>query len=152
MLYRKVIDTVRHEIEYMQGNQLNINPDISIYPDIENTNYDKSQQQTKIDDGYVQFIPICTSKDSTSYDYSIKMDNDDIGFDVYFVASLSEIDRFSRNELDYYNKDGCFAQNKQSYSGTCNNVEKNSGLIIVFPDELNPGVTKVTVNLYEKND
>ena len=113
-------------------------------------NYDKSQQQIKIKDGYVQFIPICTSKDTTSYDYSIKTDNNDLGFDTYFVSSVLERDNFFSHNFDYYKKSGCFAQNKQSYSGTCNDVEKNSGLIIVFPDELNPWVTKVTVNLYEK--
>ena len=150
--YGKAIDTVRHEIEYVQGNQLSTNPDISVYPNIENTNYDKSQQQIKIKDGYAQFIPICTSKNTASYDYSIKTDNKDVGFDVYFVSSSLERDNFFSQDFDYYGKSGCFAQNKQSYSGTCNDVEKNGGLIIVFPDELNPWVTKVTVNLYEKRD
>ena len=150
MLYRKAVDSVRHEIEYMQGNQLNPNPDISIFPNIENSNYDKSQQQIKIKNGYAQFIPICTSKDVTSYDYSIKTDNKDVGFDVYFVPTSLERDNFSSQDFDYYEKLGCFAQNKQSYSGTCHDVEKNGGLLIVFPDKLNPWVTKVTVNLYEK--
>jgi len=152
MLYGKAVDTVRHEIEYMQGNQLNPNPDISVYPDIENINYDKSQQQIKIKNGYAQFIQICTSKDVTSYDYSIKTDNNDVGFDVYFVPSSLERDNFFSNDFKYYETRACFGQNKQSYSGTCNNVEKNGGLIVVFPDELNPWVTKVTINLYEKND
>ena len=61
MLYRKAVDTVRHEIEYVQGKQLSTNPDISVYPNIENKNYDNSEQQLKIKNGYVQFFPICTS-------------------------------------------------------------------------------------------
>lgn len=150
MLYRKAVDSVRHEIEYVQGNQLSANPEISIFPDIENANYDKVEQQDKIKNGYAQFIPICTSKDITSYDYSIKTDNNDVGFDVYFVSSSLKRDNFASQDFQYYKKSGCFAQNKQSYSNTCNDVEKNGGLIIVFPDELNPWVTKVTVNLYEK--
>ena len=72
MLYRKAVDTIRHEIEYVQGKQLSINPDISIYPNIDNSNYDNSKQQSKITNGYAQFFPICTSKELTSYDYSIK--------------------------------------------------------------------------------
>ncbi len=150
MLYRKVVDSVQHEIEYVQGNQLSANPEISIFPDIENVKYDKDEQQAKIKNGYAQFIPICTSKDITSYDYSIKTDNNDVGFDVYFVSSSLERDNFSSQNFKYYKKPGCFAQNKQSYSDTCSNVEKDGGLIIIFPDELNPWVTKVTVNLYEK--
>jgi hypothetical protein len=151
MLYRKAVDTVRHEIEYVQGKQLSANPDISVYPDIENKNYDNSKQQSKIKNGYVQFIPICTSNDSTSYDYSIKTDNNDIGFDVYFVKSSEERDDFFDNEqsFDYYNDENCFAKNKQSFSGTCSNVSKNSGLLVVVPDELVPWISKFTVNLYE---
>lgn len=150
ILYRKVVDTLRHEIEYAQGKQLSADPEISIYPDIENKNYDNSQQQLKLKDGYVQYIPICTSKDFSSYDYSIKTDNMDMGFDVYFVNSSSQLENFFNSNFDYYKESGCFAQNKKSFSGTCNGIKKDGGLLIVFPDELKPWVTKVTVNLYEK--
>ena len=150
VLYRKAVDAVRHEIEYVQGKQLSTNPEISIYPDINNTNYDNSQQQLKIKNGYAQFIPICTSDDFTSYQYSIKTDNTDLGFDAYFVSAFDKEGGFSGTEFDYYDQPGCFGQNKQSYSGTCNNIKKDSGLLVIFPDELKPWVTKVTVNLYEK--
>jgi hypothetical protein len=150
MLYKKAVDLVRHEIEYVQGKQLSTNPDISIYPDIENANYDNSEQQSKIKNGYMQFFPICTSKEVTSYNYSIKTDNKDLGFDVYFVSSAIQLEEFSNSDFDYYQEPGCFGQNKQSYSGTCNNIQKYSGLLVIFPDEFKPWTTKVTVNLYEK--
>ncbi|MGI9567539.1 MAG: hypothetical protein ACR2LL_11085 [Nitrosopumilus sp.] len=151
ILYRKAIDTVRHEIEYIQGAQLSDDPSFSIYPDQENTNYDKQEQEKKLLESYAQFIPICSSNEITSYDFSIKTDNPLVGFDVYFVKSLQErTDFFNEKEgFDYYDEYGCFAQNKQSYSGTCKNVSKNSGLLIVIPDELKPWVTKIKVNLYE---
>ena len=98
MLYRKAVDTVRHEIEYVQGQQLSTDPSVSVYPNIENKNYDNSEQQLKIKDGYAQFFPICTSKDITSYDYSVKTDNKDLGFDVYFVSSLIERENFVKDE------------------------------------------------------
>ncbi len=150
ILYRKAIDTVRHEIEYLQGEQLSTNPEISIYPDVTNSNYDLAMQQQKIKDGYTQFIPICTSNEKTSYDFSIKIDNDDLGFDVYFVSSEDQRNNFYSSNFNYYKQPECFAENKKSFSGTCNNVEKNSGLLVVIPDELKPWVTKITVNLYEK--
>ena len=151
MLYRKAVDTVRHEIEYMQGKQLSNNPEITVYPDIDNPNYGNAEQQSKIKDGYAQFIPICTSKDITSYDYSIKTDNSNLGFDVYFVPSpVQKEEAFSSMTFGHYEEPGCFGQNKQSYSGTCNNVKKDSGLLVIFPDEFEPWITKVTVNLYEK--
>lgn len=151
MLYRKAVDTVRHEIEYVQGKQLSTDPDISIYPDIENRNYDNTEQQLKIKNGFVQFFPICTSKEITSYDYSIKTDNKDLGFDVYFVSSSKERQNFASSGFGFYAESGCFGQNKQSYSGTCKNVNKDSGLLVIFPDELKPWTTKVTINLYEIN-
>lgn len=151
MLYRKAVDTVRHEIEYVQGKQLSTDPDISIYPDIENRNYDNTEQQLKIKNGFVQFFPICTSKEITSYDYSIKTDNKDLGFDVYFVSSSKERQNFASSGFGFYVESGCFGQNKQSYSGTCKNVNKDSGLLVIFPDELKPWTTKVTINLYEIN-
>lgn len=150
MLYRKTVDNIRHEIEYVQGNQLSTNPDVSVYPDIENNNYDNSEQQLKIKNGYAQFFPICTSKDVTSYDYSVKTDNKNLGFDVYFVSSSIQRENFSNSDFNFYGEFGCFGQNKQSFSGTCKNIKKDSGLLVIFPDELVPWTTKVTVNLYEK--
>ena len=149
MLYRKAIDTIRHEIEYVQGKQLYINPDISVYPNIDNPNYDNSKQQSKIKNGYAQFFPVCTSKEITSYDYSIKTDNKDLGFDVYFISSSIQRENFVNSEFNSYSESGCYGQNKQSYSGTCKNIQKDSGLLVIFPDELKPWTTKVTINLYE---
>ena len=153
MLYRKAIDTLRHEIEYMQGSELSTNPDISIYPDMENYVYGNVEQKQKIKHGYAQFLPICSMNDKTSYDYSIKTDNENIGFDVYFVDSSQELYDFfdDQHTFDYYNDKNCFAHNKQSYSRTCTNVSKYGGLLIVVPDELHPWVTKFTINLYEKS-
>ena len=151
MLYRKAVDTVRHEIEYVQGQQLSTDPSVSVYPDIENKNYDNLQQQSKIKNGFAQFFPICTSKNTTSYDYSMKTDNKDLGFDVYFVSSSLQREHFTDSKFNYYDESGCYGQNKQSYSGTCNNVGKNSGLLVVFPDDLKPWTTKVTINLYEND-
>ncbi|MBT8251575.1 MAG: hypothetical protein KJO99_01910 [Nitrosopumilus sp.] len=151
MLYRKAVDAVRHEIEYIQGKQLSSDPDISIYPNIENTNYDNLEQQLKIKNGYVQFFPICTSKEITSYDYSVKTDNKDLGFDVYFVSSSEQRENFGDSQFYSYTELGCFGENKQSFSGSCKNIKKDSGLLVVLPDELKPWTTKVTVNLYETN-
>ena len=151
MLYRKAVDTVRHEIEYVQGQQLSTDSSVSVYPDVDNKNYDNSEQQSKIKNGYAQFFPICTSKDITSYNYSVKTDNKDLGFDVYFVPSSMEVEQFTNSGFNFYTESGCYGQNKHSYSGKCDNIGKDSGLLVVFPDELNPWTTKVTVNLYENN-
>ncbi|HUU47250.1 MAG TPA: hypothetical protein VMW55_00545 [Nitrosopumilaceae archaeon] len=153
MLYRKAVDTVRHEIEFFQGKQLNPDPEISVYPDIENKSYDGVEQQLMIIDGFSQFIPICTSKEHTSYDYSIKTDSNNVGFDVYFVSSVDERNHFHNSEnFEFYTSDGCFAKNKKSFSGSCDNVGNVSGLLIVIPDVLDRPLTKVFVTLKENEN
>jgi len=154
MLYRKAVDTVRHEIEFFQGKQLSPDPEISMYPDIENESYDGVEQELNIKDGFSQFVPICTSKERTSYNYSIKTDSNAVGFDVYFISSVDERNDFhdSEKDFDFYNADGCFAKNKKSFSGFCNNVEKSGGLLIVIPDSLDKPLTKFFVTLKEKEN
>ena len=39
--------------------------------------------------------------------------------------------------------------NFQVFSGKCENIKKESGLLIVIPDKLNYSVTKITINLHE---
>ena len=45
--------------------------------------------------------------------------------------------------------DGCYAKNKKSFSGTCDNMGKTSGLLIVIPDELDRPLTNISVGLKE---
>ena len=151
ILYRYVIDTVRNRIEYFQGNELNGNPYSSVFPNKKNLNYDLNSQDSKIRNGYAQFIPICTDKEITSYEYSLKINDKKNGFDVYFVPSKESLNEFvSGGNFSYYQQDSCFGQNYHSFNGYCNNVGKDSGLMIVIPDEMSLSLTKVTVSLIEK--
>ena len=42
--------------------------------------------------------------------------------------------------------------NYHLHSGTCDNVEKDSGLMIVLPDNLELSLTKVRVSIMKKSD
>ena len=151
ILYRHAIDSIRNNIEHMQGKQLNNDPYVQIFPDISNTKYNSENQQELIKQSFVQFIPICTAKNSTSYDFSVSINDENIGFDVYFVPSKDQLDAFLKNQtFEYYHEKECFAQNMSSFSGTCNIVGSGSGLLILIPDQLNLSVTKITVNLHER--
>ena len=151
ILYRYAIDSVRNNIEYMQGNTLNKDPYVQIFPDITNENYNLEKQQQLVKQGFVQFIPICTAKDTTSYDYSVSINDEKIGFDVYFVDSKDQFDNYISNKsFSHYNQSECFSKNQVSYSGTCNNVGSEAGLLIVIPDQLDLSLTKVRVNLHER--
>ena len=152
LLYRYVIDNVRNKIEILQGNQLSNDPYISKFPNDINENYDLKKQQELLKNGYLQFIPVCTSKDSTSYEFAISMNDKNVGFDVFFVPSETELFHYiSDSSFEYYKKQGCFAKNHLSFSGSCNDVGANSGLLIAIPDNLSMSLTKVKISLHEKD-
>jgi hypothetical protein len=117
---------------------------------IPNTSYSDKSQKQKLQNGFAQFIPICTSKESTIYEYTIKINDNTIGFDVYFVPSYVQQWNYflSPENFKYYAKDGCYANNYQKFSGICD-VDKIAGLLIVIPDELSRPLTKISIELTE---
>ena len=142
--YRYAIDSVRNNIELMKGTQLNDDPYISVFPNI------PSKPNELIHSEYIQFIPICTSKDNTSYEYAITSNDDQLSFDAYFVSSEDELQNYlSSSSFTPYLQEGCSVQNHSSFSGICKNVGKNSGLLIMIPDNLKLSLTKITVNIHE---
>jgi len=150
-LYRYAVDSIRNKIELIQGTQLNDDPYISIYPNIQNEKYSLEKQEEIVKQGYAQFIPICTSKNSTSYDFAVSINDKNTSFDVYFVPSKMELTNYlENNSFNFYTQKGCSAVNYSSFSGTCDNVAKNSGLLVVIPDNLKLSLTKVKINLHEK--
>ena len=148
--YRHTIDVLSSQFNNLNGVQLNSDPYVIVYSPAQNTAYDELQQNVMTKSGFSKFIPICTTKDVTSYDYSVSINDEKIGFDVYFVPSIVERENFHQNFDDFRYYDGCFGLNYHRFSGTCENVDKQSGLLIIVPDELNLSLTKITVNLHEK--
>lgn len=134
------IDFIRYNLNFFEGNT-----------SIPNSAYSDESQKQKLQNGFAQFVPICTSKESTNYEYVVSVNDDAIGFDVYFVPSyVQQWYYFLYPEnFEYYSNDGCFANNFQKFSGTCSGVDKNSGLLIVVPDELSRPLTKISVKLTE---
>ena len=143
-------DVVRHQIEYLEGQQKSPDPNITLY-NLVKSKQDDQEHDIQLKIGYSQFIPICTSKNITSFDYSVKINDNSVGFDVYFVPSIFEQKNYDdNNSFQYYENGTCFGKNYASFSGTCNNVDKNAGLLIAIPDNLTLPLTKIDVYLYEK--
>ena len=119
---------------------------------IKNSAYSDSEQAEKLENGFAQFVPICTSKDSTNYEYKVSINDDSIGFDVYFVSSFAEQWNYFLfpEHFEHYNSVGCYGHNYQKFTGTCENVAQTAGLLIVIPDELSRPMTKITVDMFEK--
>ena len=151
-LYRYAIDYVRTNFRYIQGTQINSDPYVSVFPNIKNPTYDDQTQRDLISNGFIQFIPICTSNENTSYEWAISINDDEIAFDAYFIPSEKQIENFlnEKKSFSFYDKQGCFVQNHQSFSGVCNNISADSGILIVIPDKLSLSLTKITISLHEK--
>lgn len=152
ILYRRAIDAVRHEIEYLQGGQLGIDPSVSMYPSVPNEAYGGAEHDALMRSGYAQFVPVCTSAESaTTYDYSVRTDAGGIGIDAYFVTSGHQRGAYyGEGAFEPLGGRGCSASNMRSFSGSCHGVPPGGGLLLVLPDALDQSVTKVTVNLYER--
>ena len=150
--YRHIIETLGHKMDNWAGLQVNSDPYYVIYPEIKNSNYDIIEQKKKLEQGYSQFIPICTSSENTSYDFSVKINDENIGFDVFFIPDPKERENYFENfeDFSYYQEDGCYGHNLRLFTGKCENVSKDSGLLIIIPDELKLSLTKITVYLHEK--
>ena len=146
ILYRRLVDSITSQLRNWSGTQLNSDPYIVQYPKISNEKF----AETDYSLGYSYFIPICTVKEITSYEYSIKVNDEDLAFDVYVVPSIEELENFQNNSnFEYYQDEGCHGLNFKVFNGKCENINKESGLLIVIPDELNFSVTKITINLHE---
>ena len=139
-LYRYGVDWLRSTISNIQGMQLNQEPYAPIFADVPG---DAHGIESK---GHVQFIPICTDAESTSFRYSISTD---ASFDVYFVPSEIYLHNYLERNGTFDAYSGCHALNRHSYTGLCNNVGPDSGLLIVLSENPDHALTRVSVNLHE---
>ncbi|RNJ77940.1 MAG: hypothetical protein EB829_04120 [Nitrosopumilus sp. H8] len=140
MLYRLAVDSVRSKIEQARGERLNDDPYVAVLPDVAGSGIGAARS-------YAQFIPACTSRDSTTYAYSISISGDS-QFDVYFVDSQERLGEYlDSGDVTHY--DGCHAQGRQSFGSTCKNITAGSGLLILIPDGLDSSLTRVAVSLHE---
>lgn len=148
--YVYAADYLRNYIEFVQGVTQSTDPYVQILQNIENKNYDLSHQSDLVKSGYVQFIPICTSQESTSYEYSISSNEKNIGFDAYFVPSKKELTNYLESDsFEHYSQKGCFIQNHKKFSGICSDISKDSGLLVIIPDEIKSSLTTIKINLHE---
>ena len=144
---RQGSDMFASYLDYITGKQKE-SDNFTTFSNIQNTDLkNKEFDSTNV---YSQFIPICTSKENTSFDYGVRIDDKELSFDVYFVSSIKEKYNFHHDPdaFTYYSEKGCSGEKYQSFSGTCS-VNQDAGLLIIIPDDLQRSLTKVTVKLKE---
>jgi len=145
ILYRYGIDMLRNQFDAFGGADASGHPYAVMYPNSPGSNlFDHST-------GYVQFIPICSSQETTSYQYSIKSNDPDLALSVFFVPDQKSYERFIQNPSPIEPTYGgeCAGESYTSFSGKCENVPQNGGLLVWVPDDLELALTKITVNLRE---
>ena len=88
--------------------------------------------------------------DVSDFDYSIRIDDKSVGVNLYFVPSISEFESYKESgTFFYYTEPGCSAKNLISFSGTCSDVSKGSGVMILITDDISRSLLKTTINIYE---
>ena len=150
--YRSTVDVIRQNIEVAMGLQLTNDPYNIQFSNVKNTSYTDSQQESKLSNAFAHFIPICMINDVSDFDYSIRIDDKSVGVNLYFVPSISEFESYKESgTFFYYTEPGCSAKNLISFSGTCYDVSKGSGVMILIPDDISRSLLKTTINIYENS-
>ena len=141
---------MKHEIGHIFGHEHDNNPDSIMYPIALNREYGLVEEEYRLTEGYGQFIPFCTIKDLTSYDFSISTTDETYGFDYYIVPSSNEFDKWVEGKVfqHYSNKD-CFGEEWLSISGTCKGVSAGSGIMVLIDSELTTPLVTITVKKLE---
>ena len=141
---------MKHEIGHIFGHEHNNNPDSIMYPIALNREYGLVEEEYRLTEGYGQFIPFCTIKDLTSYDFSISTTDETYGFDYYIVPSGNEFDKWVEGKVfqHYSNKD-CFGEGWLTISGTCKGVSAGSGIMVLVDSQLTTPLVTITVQKLE---
>ena len=137
ILYRYALDTVRNAYEVAAGASAP-HPYALMYPDVVGA---ESEASTR----YVQFIPVCGDG---AYEYSVRTDDSSAPLDVAFVADASGIEEAAAGLPVPGAYEGCGAQSRTSFSGSCE-AASGGGLLVSVPDSLGRALAKITVNLRE---
>ncbi len=139
-----------HEIGHILG--LGHTDDINdiMFPIASNTEYGITVQEVTLTNNHAYFAPLCTTRDVTTFSYSVSTDDPEYGFDVYFVPSVQSLEDWSVvDSFSYYSEESCYGENYLIYGDTCENVSGEGGLLVVMGNQLTNPLTTITIQMQE---
>ena len=141
---------LEHEIGHIFGLEHTDDPKSLMYPIALNREYDIINTEYTLAPNYAQYISVCTTKEHTSYEFAVSIDDPTYGFDVYFVPSKNSFDDWvDGNNFEYYSADDCYGEGFITFVGECHGISRNGGLLIVINDQLSESIATVTVSKKE---
>ena len=138
-----------HEIGHIFGYDHSSDPNDVMYPEAPPAQYLHEIYEFDSTATYVHFLPLCTGFEVTGYDFSVSIE-DSHGLDVYFVPSIQDYDNYVDGKtFEHYDDRGCYAENVVQFTGRCNGVSGEGGLMIALPEQTDEPLVRVTAELQE---
>jgi hypothetical protein len=139
-----------HEIGHVLGFVHVYDPNSIMFPTALNKEYGLIESEVTLSERYVQFIPFCSFKDTTTIAWEISTSDPEYGFDVYLVSSSNALQKYlEKKPFSYYLADGCSAIGLLNSNGICQGVQGTGGFLIIMPDTLSNPLTKITIKREE---
>jgi len=139
-----------HEIGHVLGFGHVYDPNSIMFPTALNKEYGLIETKLTVTERFIQFMPFCSFKNSTTIAWEVSTNDPEDVVDVYLVSSFEAFKKIRENKpFSHYQGDECSSKNLRISSGVCQGVNGIGGLLIIMPDTLSGHLTKITMKQEE---